>query len=212
VSDLLLQRVSEPRATRRTAARGVPPTQGLPMIRTILAASLILAAMSTEAPAAERDMTCRGKFGFQHGTTPMIFGDDRTCHFTEPSQVELVNATCGTEQLCVVRARVVPRDTPKDLLPIYAIVKVYDANTEREKWEGVFRQCHIRKWFSKDELAEIGWQRNTPGQTIVIEENEIGDLEKAIQVIKKCRAFYKCLEDREAGKVKHCYENDRRWR
>jgi hypothetical protein len=81
-----------------------------------------------------------------------------------------------------------------------------------EKWEGNFRQCHIRKWFSKEELAGIGWQRDIPGQTIVIEENEIGDLEKAIRIIKQCRAFYKCLEDRDAGKVKHCYENDRRWR
>jgi hypothetical protein len=80
-----------------------------------------------------------------------------------------------------------------------------------EKWEGDFRQCHIRKWFSVEELAEIGWQRDT-GQTIVIEENEIGDLEKAMQLIKKCKAFQKCLGERNAGKVKHCYYNDRRWR
>ena len=46
----------------------------------------------------------------------------------------------------------------------------------------------------------------------IIEEEEIGDLEKAIRLIKQCRAFYKCLEDRRAGKVKHCYENDKRWR
>lgn len=82
----------------------------------------------------------------------------------------------------------------------------------KEKWEGNFRQCHIRKWFSKDELAEIGWQRDAPGQTIVIEQDEIGDLEKAIQLIKKCKAFFQCTADRDAGKVKHCYENDRRWR
>jgi hypothetical protein len=86
------------------------------------------------------------------------------------------------------------------------------ANADQEKWEGDFRQCHIRKWFSKDELAEIGWQRDTPGQTIVIEQDEIGDLEKAIRLIKKCKAFYQCLDDRDRGKVKHCYENDRRWR
>jgi hypothetical protein len=23
---------------------------------------------------------------------------------------------------------------------------------------------------------------------------------------------FRCLDDRDAGKVKHCYENDRRWR
>ena len=86
------------------------------------------------------------------------------------------------------------------------------ANADSEKWEASFRQCHIRKWFSKDELAAIGWARETEGQTIVIEAEEIPDILKAISVIKKCKAFYQCLEDRDRGKVKHCYENDRRWR
>ena len=75
-------------------------------------------------------------------------------------------------------------------------------------WEASFRQCHIRKWFSKDELAAIGSARETEGQTIVIEAEEIPDILKAISVIKKCKAFYQCLEDRDRGKVKHCYEND----
>jgi hypothetical protein len=86
------------------------------------------------------------------------------------------------------------------------------AHADNEKWEASFRQCHIRKWFSKDELAAIGWARETEGQTIVIEAEEIPDILKAIRVIKKCKAFYQCLEDRDRGKVKHCYENDRRWR
>jgi hypothetical protein len=30
--------------------------------------------------------------------------------------------------------------------------------------------------------------------------------------LKKCIAFWRCVTDREAGKVKHCYENDRRWK
>src|SRR5262249_11382990 len=86
------------------------------------------------------------------------------------------------------------------------------AHADNEKWEASFRQCHIRKWFSKDELAAIGWARETEGQTIVIEPEEIPDILKAIRVIEKCKAFYQCLEDRDRGKVKHCYENDRRWR
>src|SRR5215469_16666573 len=86
------------------------------------------------------------------------------------------------------------------------------AHADNEKWEASFRQCHISKWFSKDELAAIGWARETEGQTIVIEAEEIPDILKAIMVIKKCKAFYQCLEDREKGKVKHCYENDKRWR
>jgi hypothetical protein len=85
------------------------------------------------------------------------------------------------------------------------------ASADHEKWEGNFRQCHISKWFSKEELAEIGWQRDS-GQTIVIKQDEIGDIEKALQLIKKCKAFFKCLDDREAGRVKRCNANDRRWR
>ena len=85
-------------------------------------------------------------------------------------------------------------------------------NTAPEKWEGDFRHCHIRKWFSKNELDEIGYGRDEEGQSIVIEPEEIPDILKAIRVVKKCTAFLQCLEDREAGKVKHCYSNDRRWR
>jgi hypothetical protein len=59
------------------------------------------------------------------------------------------------------------------------------AHADSEKWEANFRQCHIRKWFSKDELADIGWARETEGQTIVIDAEEIPDILKAIRVIKK---------------------------
>src|SRR5262245_26179277 len=84
------------------------------------------------------------------------------------------------------------------------------AHADNEKWEASFRQCEIRKWFSKDELAAIGWARETEGQTIVIEARR--DTRHPEGVIKKCKAFYQCLEDRDRGKIKHCYENDRRWR
>ena len=51
-----------------------------------------------------------------------------------------------------------------------------------------------------------------PLDGLASEAEEIPDILKAISVIKKCKAFYQCLEDREKGKVKHCYENDKRWR
>jgi hypothetical protein len=35
---------------------------------------------------------------------------------------------------------------------------------------------------------------------------------RLLRQMKACDAYYKCLDDREAGKVKHCYGNDRRWR
>jgi hypothetical protein len=64
----------------------------------------------------------------------------------------------------------------------------------------------------KSDVPAPGWARETEGQTIVIEPEEIPDILKAIRLIEKCKAFYQCLEDRDRGKVKHCYENDRRWR
>jgi hypothetical protein len=82
----------------------------------------------------------------------------------------------------------------------------------KEKWEADFRQCHVRKWFSKAELADIGYPREQEGQTIVIEAEDVPELVKAFRVIKKCTAFLQCLDDREHGKVKHCYANDKRWR
>jgi hypothetical protein len=37
-------------------------------------------------------------------------------------------------------------------------------------------------------------------------------LEKELREWRKCDAYYQCLADRDAGKVKHCYANDKRWR
>jgi hypothetical protein len=38
------------------------------------------------------------------------------------------------------------------------------------------------------------------------------DLPRITRALKACDAYRKCLDDQEAGKVKHCYANDRRWR
>jgi hypothetical protein len=92
----------------------------------------------------------------------------------------MLAATAMKRALALVAATVI-------LLPLQPVAYA------GEKWEGDFHQCHIRKWFSNDELAEIGWKRDN-GQTIVIEQDEIGDLQKAIRLIKQCKAFYKCLE------------------
>jgi len=37
-------------------------------------------------------------------------------------------------------------------------------------------------------------------------------LEKELSEWRKCDVYYQCLADRDAGKVKHCYANDKRWR
>lgn len=38
------------------------------------------------------------------------------------------------------------------------------------------------------------------------------DLPRITRALKACDAYRKCLDDRDAGKIKHCYANDRRWR
>jgi hypothetical protein len=50
------------------------------------------------------------------------------------------------------------------------------------------------------------------GVTVTLQLHDVLELQKYLPMLKKCTAFWKCVEDREAGKVKHCYENDRRWR
>jgi hypothetical protein len=47
---------------------------------------------------------------------------------------------------------------------------------------------------------------------VYLELKDIQELQKYIPDLKKCTAFWQCVADREAGKVKHCYENDRRWK
>jgi hypothetical protein len=54
------------------------------------------------------------------------------------------------------------------------------------------------------------------GSTVHISYDELRnlmkDLPRLMPAIKACDAYSKCLQEREAGKVKHCYQNDRRWR
>jgi hypothetical protein len=40
----------------------------------------------------------------------------------------------------------------------------------------------------------------------------VKELPFILRKVKACDAYRKCLDDRDTGKVKHCYENDRRWR
>jgi hypothetical protein len=49
--------------------------------------------------------------------------------------------------------------------------------------------------------------------SVVLRAENIAELEEGIAMLKKCNAFWKCVYDRDhKKKVKHCYENDRRWR
>jgi hypothetical protein len=53
---------------------------------------------------------------------------------------------------------------------------------------------------------------DVPEGLMFIKPADLPNLEREIKEFKKCMGFWKCTEDRATGKVKHCYENDRRWR
>jgi hypothetical protein len=97
------------------------------------------------------------------------------------------------------------------------------AHADSEKWESTFRRCEVWKTFGhKAGDARPGracgegdevWAEWPEGQaTITLSIEDILELQKHLPLLKKCNAFWRCVHDREAGKVKHCYENDRRWR
>jgi hypothetical protein len=75
-------------------------------------------------------------------------------------------------------------------------------------WEADCRRGYIRKAFPKD---YPGLEFSDAVRIDILPE-EFTTLEKAIREMRKCEKFYQCLADRDQGKVKHCYENDRRWR
>ena len=53
---------------------------------------------------------------------------------------------------------------------------------------------------------------NEEPATDVTSWDEIPEVLRALRELKQCAAFHQCISDRNAGKVKHCYTNDRRWR
>jgi hypothetical protein len=98
------------------------------------------------------------------------------------------------------------------------------------------RSCGVWKLFVSDaddpglptNIDTTKWQKN-PGSlrtfgghnevaiseasvTVTLGLDDLLELQKFLPTLKKCVAFWKCVEDRQAGKVKHCYANDRRWR
>jgi hypothetical protein len=72
------------------------------------------------------------------------------------------------------------------------------------------------KWITNCRYTIIEKRRpeggDQPDWLMYIEPADLPVLEREIKNLKKCMLFSKCLSDRDAGKVKHCYENDKRWR
>jgi hypothetical protein len=105
-----------------------------------LAALIVALAAATTAhaePLPGRDMTCRGPFDMYRGLgghdvdVRIIGTPERTlCYLRgNPEASELVDAACKDKPSCIVRARVVPRDTPNGMPQTYNVLKVYSAKS-----------------------------------------------------------------------------------
>jgi hypothetical protein len=79
------------------------------------------------------------------------------------------------------------------------IVSVSPVYADDIVWRVNWRGCHVA--LTRDISMSEG-----------LKLKEVLELQKTIRDLKACEAWSQCLEDRAAGKVKHCYENDRRWR
>ena len=68
-------------------------------------------------------------------------------------------------------------------------------------WEASFRKCDIGKSFAKDEIiaAEDG-----SAVFVTILPADIPAIEGGIRVLKKCSKFWACVNERRAGRRKHC--------
>jgi len=84
------------------------------------------------------------------------------------------------------------------------------------EWTTSFRHCSAEKQFSVNGDTTFGENQEVLarewGATVSLSLEDVLHLQKQLPELKKCTAFWKCVNDREAGKVKHCFENDRRWR
>jgi|SRR5215831_7122412 len=78
--------------------------------------------------------------------------------------------------------------------------------------------AHAREWYYHQHSCSL-MNRPSEGEPPElfraddpIELDDALQIQKLIPDLKKCTAFNQCVADRDAGKVKHCYYNDKRWR
>jgi hypothetical protein len=92
------------------------------------------------------------------------------------------------------------------------------AGTAHAEWETDCRHGWISKNFGEidKDLPPVEIVTSNGDTSLRISYDELKKLVKELPAIlrnvKACDAWMKCLSDRDAGKVKHCYYNDRRWR
>jgi hypothetical protein len=102
-------------------------------------------------------------------------------------------------------------------------VRAGDAAATERKWPSPnfvadCRRDRLKIFFDAEDyendvhIDEKGSNERRPGITIDIDKAARRRLEKELRDWRKCDLYYQCLEDRDAGKVKHCYRKDKRWR
>jgi hypothetical protein len=101
------------------------------------------------------------------------------------------------------------------LVPAAATEKKWEADCRRGWVQGTFthdtgdtRPGPGTSFGPNDEV--FLWDDKTVSVRLSLED--LLELQKHIRLLKQCAAFHQCLNDRADGKVKHCYENDKRWR
>jgi hypothetical protein len=112
------------------------------MRKYFLAAAIALALLG-QAAAGEpgRDITCRGSFDIYRGAgghdlDVRTIGEPETtlCYLRgNPEASAIIDAACKDKSSCVVRARVVRRDTPNGMPQTYNVLKVYSARKEQKR-------------------------------------------------------------------------------
>ena len=85
---------------------------------------------------------------------------------------------------------------------VVALLLLASTAAQAAEWEASFRKCDIGKSFAKADTL----QPPDGSQVFVtIKPEDIPQIEEGIKVLKQCRKFWKCVERRMAGQVKHCY-------
>jgi hypothetical protein len=70
------------------------------------------------------------------------------------------------------------------------------------EWEANSRRCAIDKWFSRDVDA---YEFTAEGKVLVsIKPADIPAIERGIAILRHCDRFWRCVRERDAGKIRRC--------
>jgi hypothetical protein len=90
-----------------------------------------LAIATTSAARADTLRTCRGPLEVWVGDFNRPHRDVGRCYADDAASAAIIDAACEKDKPCVVRARVVPRDTPALMPRNYNVVRVLSARPAR---------------------------------------------------------------------------------